>query len=270
MATNKSKTKTKVVDSDWDGIPDSSDPDPFKFQPTVDNRGLIQGGPNKGKQGFISDVQNIQIPGIDRGVTATEAKDWFKYLKANNPKLYTEITNNLKRVGIAPKDYNKAWADAVDWTQSLGANSSDPRQYFGSLAASDYATGSTKQYGTTTFKNTNVTEYSPSSAATDAQKMFRSEMGQEATQSQVDAYTKAVNAQAKKSPSVQSGSTTTTPKGSTTNSTSTTGFDPTEFARNFVKSQPNYAENFVASNAMDLIGKLLKDPNAVGNVVGNG
>ena len=263
---SKKKT-TAPVDSDFDGIPDATDPTPYQFDVTTTNGGKLQGGPNAGKQGFQASVQPIQLPGVNRPPSVAEAKDWFTYLSHNNPSVYAEMTKNLTALGIPKKDWQKAWDKAVDWTQSLGANSGDPRQYFASLTASDFTTAGQTQYGTTKFSTKNTTEYSPSSAATDVQRTFRSEMGQEGTQTQVDAYTKAVNAAAAKSPSVTTGVTTTAPGVSNTVQKSTTGFDPTEFARNFVKSQPQYAENFVASNAMGLISKLLNDPNAIGTVV---
>jgi len=135
--------------------------------------------------------------------------------------------------------------------------------------------GSGPKYGTQAQKDSRVTQYSGSSAAQQISDEMERRLGRRATQSEIDAYTAGVNAAAKKEPSVFTGSTTTTaPKGkntlgsTATTGTQTTGFDPTMFARNFAMSRPDYAESFAANTFLGLVEKLLKDPNAIGNVVG--
>jgi hypothetical protein len=39
------------------------------------------------------------------------------------------------------------------------------------------------------------------------------------------------------------------------------------FARNFARSQPDFAESFAAKNVLKIISSLLTDRNAIGNVV---
>ena len=112
-----------------------------------------------------------------------------------------------------------------------------------------------------------VTEYSTSSAAADLQQMFKAEVGRKATAEEIAAYQKQVNAKAAKEPSVTTGITTTSPGMSTTTGTTQTGFNPTEFAREFAQSVPDYAENFAVSNFVKLIDQALSDPNRVGQVV---
>ena len=82
---------------------------------------------------------------------------------------------------------------------------------------------------------------------------------------------------AQKEPSIYEGTTTTAaPKGKNTLGSTvstgkqTTGFDPTMFARNFAMSQPDYAESFASHTFLGLVEKLLKDPNAIGEVVSDG
>jgi hypothetical protein len=103
------------------------------------------------------------------------------------------------------------------------------------------------------------------------------ESGRTASANEIAAGTAAMNAAAMKEPGIFEGTTTTSPGGkgfelgqSVTKGTQTTGFDPTMFARNFARSQPDFAESFAAKNFLKLISGLLTDPNAIGAVVGDG
>lgn len=227
------------------------------------------------------DLPAIQLPGLPRNPSDVEAKNWFKFVApraakgSEARKYYDSITAILQKSGIAKKDWASVWADAVDWTQTLGNDSNgDPRKFFNTWNPGDYTgSGSQKQYGTTKNKQTTVTEYSTSSAAADITSAYKAEMGREAGATEISAYQKAVNEAAKKEPAVYTSTTTTAPgKGgvistSTSTAVSQTGFDPTRFAVEYARSNPDFAENFAVKNFIKLIDQALTDPNRIGTVV---
>jgi len=220
-------------------------------------------------------INPISLPGLGP-VDGPEAKAWFKFLKNNNKARYDQFLLELAARGVSKSAAQKVWNDAVDWTQTLGSNSSNPEDYLDILDPSDYQ-GATKKYGTTKVRDERVTKYSPSGAAQVVSDTMEQELGRTASANEIAAGTAAMNAAATKEPSIFEGTTTTAPGGkgfelgsTTTKGTQTTGFDPTMFARNFARSQPDFAESFAAKNFLKLVSGLLTDPNAIGQVVSDG
>lgn len=276
---------SKKKDSDFDGIPDTEDKYPYDY-----NNGKTYLGQGSDVYGNVqSDIAPIYLPWItdSNGQPmpvpggSSQAIRALAALRVNDRKKYgiikAGIEYNLGRK-VTDKDVDSLWKKAVDWTQSPGTANGNPVEYFNLLRPGDVqGSDSGPKYGTQGFKNTQITEYSGSAAAQQISDEMERRLGRRATQAEINAYTKAVNAAAKKDPSITEGSTTTAaPKGkntlgtSTTNQTAKTGFDPTMFARNFAMSQPDYAESFAANTFLGLVEKLLKDPNAIGQVIGDG
>lgn len=279
-----------MADYDQDGIPDGIDKNPTVFDKTPQNggnrviNGQVQPAYGAGTYGTaqynanqgILPLKFLDIDSID----PQDAKQWFKYASTNPAykSAYNSFKSNVGRLGLPTdkKTLQAIWNSAVDWTQTTGTNNGDPFNYLESLDPEDFRSDSGPKYGTQGFKNTQVTEYSGSSAAQQISDEMERSLGRRATQAEIDAYTKGVNAASMKEPSVQEGTTTTgAPKGkntlgtSVTNQKTKTGFDPTMFARNFAMAQPDYAESFAAKNFLKLVEGLLTGP-AVGEVVGNG
>ena len=220
-------------------------------------------------------INPISLPGLGP-VNGDEAKAWFKFLKNNNKARYDQFLLELAARGVSKSAAQKVWNDAVDWTQTLGSNSSNPEDYLDILDPSDYQ-GATKKYGTQKQRDERVTQYSPSAGAQTISDTMEQELGRTASANEIAAGTAAMNTAAAKEPSIFEGTTTTAPGGkgfelgsTTTKGTQTTGFDPTMFARNFARSQPDFAESFAAKNFLKLISGLLTDPNAIGQVVSDG
>ena len=269
-----------MADKDLDGIPDMIDKNPNQFDRTPQNGGRPVGSGYNSS--FVPDVPNITLPGYDRPVNAAEAKDWFKFADTRGgaaAQAKARFLAAVAQLGIPAKKASAVWSDAIEWTQSVGSTTDRPDGYLSVLNPSLYTGGGTTgpKYGTSKSTDTRVTQYSPSSAAQTASDTFEQELGRTASKAEIAAYTSAVNAAAKKEPSTYTGVTTTSPGGkgfamgeSKSSGTQTTGFDPTMFARNFARSQPDYAESFAAKNFLGIIQSLLKDPNAIGQVVGNG
>lgn len=220
-------------------------------------------------------INPISLPGLGP-VNGDEAKAWFKFLKNNNKARYDQFLLELAARGVSKSAAQKVWNDAVDWTQTLGSNSSNPEDYLDILDPSDYQ-GATKKYGTQKQRDERITQYSPSAGAQTISDTMEQELGRTASANEITAGTAAMNAAATKEPSIFEGTTTTAPGGkgfelgsTSTKGTQTTGFDPTMFARNFARSQPDFAESFAAKNFLKLVSGLLTDPNAIGQVVGDG
>jgi len=217
-------------------------------------------------------INPISLPGLGP-VNGDEAKAWFKFLKNNNKARYDQFLLELAARGVSKSAAQKVWNDAVDWTQTLGSNSSNPEDYLDILDPSDYQ-GATKKYGTQKQRDERITQYSPSAGAQTISDTMEQELGRTASANEIAAGTAAMNAAATKEPSIFEGTTTTAPGGkgfelgsTTTKGTQTTGFDPTMFARNFARSQPDFAESFAAKNVLKIVSELLTDRNAIGNVV---
>lgn len=257
-------------DSDLDGIPDTIDKEPYKFNATSSNGGTALPTVNE-------DIQPITIPWLkDKNGNylpvaggSAAAKKALPALRVNNPQMYKQLKQQLEyQLGrtLTDKEVTGIWGDAVDWTQSPGTNNGDPVQYFSKLTPGMYVAGE-GQYGTTRQTQKYTTQFTPSQAASDLNKVFRSEIGREASQAEIDKYLSGVNAAAQKEPSVTNATVTTSPGASSTTATQTTGFDPTKFAQDFARSMPDYAESFAVRNFMKLIDQSLTDPNRVGQVV---
>lgn len=210
-----------------------------------------------------------------------QALDWFQFVAPKGAKgtaknlYYTDLIALMDRLGI-PKDKRAdAWKDAIAWTQTPGSGAvGDPKDYFlGFVDVSRYADAGTSQFGTTKTKGKTVTTYSTSDAASQILGTYRSELGFEPGAEDVATYQAAVNKAAKAEPATYSTTTTVKPgpKGvksvTDTQSKTQTGFDPTMFALEYARSNPEYAENFAVKNFLTLIDNSLKDPNRIGLVV---
>lgn len=259
----------KPKDSDLDGFPDSTDPQPYIFN--------YQSSTNSKLPVLSEDIAPITIPWLKDANGnyqpipggATAAKKALPALRVNDPAKYNQLKQQLEySLGrkLTDKEVNAIWSDAVDWTQSPGTNNGDPVQYFTKLTPGMYAAGD-GQYGTTKQTQKYTTQFTPSQASSDLNKVYRSELGREATQAEIDSYLKGVNKAAQKEPSVTTGVTTTAPGATSTTATQTTGFDPTQFAQNFARSMPDYAESFAVRSFMKLIDQSMTDPNRIGEVV---
>lgn len=236
-------------------------------------------------------VNTIYIEGFTnrnggRGASVAEAKNYFKNLRETNEKAYNALVAaaRARRLPTDSKSLAKIMDRAVDWTQSLNnplrsqPDGIDPGAYLDYLRPGSIDFGTTgPKYGTSKQITEQTTQYSPSAGAQTISDTMEAELGRTASANEIAAGTAGLNAAAMKEPSRYEGTTTTSPgvKGaalgvSTTKGTQTTGFDPTMFARNFARSQPDFAESFAAKNFLKLVSGLLTDPNAIGAVVSDG
>lgn len=265
MATKSTAPK----DSDLDGIPDTVDAQPYTFNSGSTNS---TSAPKLGEDiapiylPWYTDANGKPLPVAGGSAQAIRA---LAALKINDRAKYGIIKQGMEyNLGRTLKDteVQKIWSDAVTWTQSPGTKNGNPVDYINLIQPGDYAPGQ-GQYGTTKQKQTYITEYSASQAASDANKVFKSELGREVTAKEAAEYQRLVNIEAAKQPSVTDATVTTAPGSSVTKATQQTGFDPTMFAQEFARSMPDYAENYAARNFLKLIDQALTDPTRIGTVV---
>lgn len=219
---------------------------------------------------FPQYIQPISIPGASRTLSPDEAKQWFKYLSNNNKPMFDQFKANIAAYGLKTdkKTLQKLWNDAVDWTQVVGGTSGNPLDYFNVFDPMDYVEApKASRYGTTAQRDERITQYSPSAAADTVTKASMEERGMGTTAKERKDFLKAVNAAAAKESSIYEGSTTTAPGKTSSKGMQTTGFDPSQFARDWVRSLPNYAESFAAKDFIDVISSLVKSPAKIGRVV---
>jgi hypothetical protein len=219
---------------------------------------------------FQSYIQPISIPWSPRPLNPDEAKATFKYLEQNLPAIYNQFKANVALLGIPnnKKNLQKIFNDAVDWTQVVGSQSGNPLDYFNVLNPADYVEEEKKKkYGTGTQKGTTVTEYSTSSAAAIINQAFEKEIGTEASKKELKAGQVALNLAAAQEPATYQATTTTSPGGSVTTAKQGTGFNAAEFAKNYARTMPQYAESFAAKDFLSDVQKLIQSPAKIGRVI---
>ena len=219
---------------------------------------------------FPQYIQPISIPWSPRTLSPDEAKATFKYLEQNLPAVYNQFKANVALLGIPnnKKNLQKIFNDAVDWTQVVGSGSGNPLDYFNVLNPADYMEAEKKtKYGTGTQKGSTVTEYSTSSAAAVLNQAFQKEIGTEASKKELKAGQVALNLAAAQEPATYQATTTTSPGGSVTTAKQGTGFNAAEFAKNYARTMPQYAESFAAKDFLSDVQKLIQSPAKIGRVV---
>ena len=243
--------------TDWDndGLPNGVDP-----TPGVD--------PNIGNPGYR--MNPVNIPGT-QGVLLDESTGWFAASPVNDPESFKILMTNMAKYGhIEEGDFEaakKAWAEFTKNAGSLGSVAQNVEEW---IALSPPMGLSSSGDGTSRSKSSITTQFTPSSAGADYTTASKAELGREASKKEMKSYTSAVNQRAKAEPTVSDITTTKTGDVSSSKGMQGTGFDPSLFARDFARSQSDYAENYAASSFLDLIEQSLTDPNRIGQVIQNG
>ncbi len=122
--------------------------------------------------------------------------------------------------------------------------------------------------GPFSYSDTTISLSSLSEAGAIADQVYQSELGRRASDEEIRAFHKALNAAQKRNPSTS----TTTGVASGSSRTSTTqsrsGFNPERFAVEYAQSNPEYAETFAATTFMQVLDKAIAQPNALDELIG--
>ena len=148
------------------------------------------------------------------------------------------------------EDYLK-WHASLPGVQALMAKKSNAGSGYGPFSQTD----------------TSIDLSSESQAAAIADQVWQQELGRRASESEIKAFQKALDAAQRQDPSVTQQSGTRAPHSSTTTTTRTGGFDPTRFATDFAQSRPDYAETYAATSFMSLLDRAISNPNAVDQAI---
>lgn len=194
-------------------------------------------------------------------------------LAANNPGQYAAVEKLVESAGFTSVDAALKFAsldaskDTQSWDQYLLKRSKNPyvRKMVGESGSGGGGGGA---YSTT---NTSTRLSSASEAGVVADRNFESLLGRTATNAESQDFQKALNEQEKKNPSVTNTSGYSSGSGSGySNSTSTGGFDPTRFGREYAMSQEGYAERFAGMTFMNILDKAIAEPNAIDDLIASG
>lgn len=223
--------------------------------------------PYGGAVGGFSDG-DILMPGGQR-VPASNALDYYTnlYLSSGQDKEdYYRIADLLvdkgymssradissyealvtKAVYVAGNDKFRGKLNPVDVLELLPDSGSNPD-------------GSPRSFSTT---SRTVTKTSKTDAKATLNNAYQQMLGRMATDKELAVFQKALNDMEAKNPSVSVSSGTSTTKGgntSTSSSTNTTGgFNSSQFAADFARSRPEYAEVFAATTFMNVIDDMVR------------
>lgn len=124
--------------------------------------------------------------------------------------------------------------------------------------------------GPFSYTTTSRTISDESSAAALADKVWQEELGRMASDDEIRAFQKALNAYEQANPSVNTQAGVVSGNNRTASSTTTGGFDPTRFATEYARSRPDYAEHFAGVQFMSLLDRAISTPNALDDLIGGG
>lgn len=174
-----------------------------------------------------------------------------KWLMINRPQDYKAVKKQLKDAGAT-------WGQVLD----LASYSQAPVwDVLDQLAGQGGGSGSG---GSST--STSVTLSSQSQAAAILDNSLQQELGRRATEQEIKAFQKALNEAQSSNPTV-----TRTNSGSGYSSSTTTGgFDYQRFATEYAQSQEGYAENFAATNFMNLLDTAISAPTRIDQLLAGG
>lgn len=197
-------------------------------------------------------------------VKPDEAKDWYQAQQVGNTPVWQQIKKDLEPLGLkSNSDILSALNAGVDYTQNkyatVGpAGAASPFEFIMAQPPKEKSGG-----GPFSQTQTNVNLSSESEATQIADAAFQNQIGRMVTQPEADEFQQALNIMQRQNPtkSVTKGYSS----GGSTTSTSTTsgGFDPAIFARDWARSQDDYAESFAASTFMRVLDQALSKPDVI-------
>lgn len=185
--------------------------------------------------------------------------DYDVWLRVNQPEQY----DGLKKLMKAAK--YSSWSSVLKGATFTNTPIMEFLTEQVDAAGADGSGGS----GPYSTKTSNVSLSSESSAAATLDQMYQQELGRTATDKEIAAFKKALNAQQMASPSTSVTKGVSAGKSSTSNSVTTTGFDPTRFARQYAQSQEGFGERYAGITFMDALDKAISSPDSLDQMAGN-
>lgn len=188
--------------------------------------------------------------------------DYDAWLKANDPQQYAGLRKTMKAAGYS------SWSSVL---KGASFTSSPLNDFLSQQAQVNKSLGNGPgSGGPYTTRTSNVSLSSESSAGATLEPAYQSELGRGATDAEVKKFQRALNAQQMASPSQSVTHGNSSGKSSTSQSTTTTGFDPTKFATKYAQSQEGYAERYAGLTFMNILDKSIADPNSLDQIIAGG
>jgi len=187
-----------------------------------------------------------------------QIKQWLDLNKLAKAGGFGNMQEALASASMDPNKGERSWqqylADRADTFKSLGITFGG-----GSGGGSGGPFSSTQTV-------TNVS--SPSQSEALADNAYQSNMGRMVRGGEAQQFRQGLNMMERQNPTVSKTSGFADGKGNTTSKTETTGgWDPTTFARDWVRSQEGYTESFAASTFMNLLDRVISQPNKIEDMI---
>jgi len=207
--------------------------------------------------------------------TPDEAKNQLQVWYETDSPQWQAIRKDYLAMGVKGKDDEEIDATiyslvsrGIDFTQVPGSGISDPYEYTNTrsgatLLSGDSGRGSGAAYGPYRYESTDVSLSSASQAQSILDAAFQQNLGRVATEEEASIFQQALNMMEEMSPSKSVIEGVSGQRSDSRTQTTTTGFDPRSFAREYTMSMPEYANTFAATTFMDALDSFLKEPNAL-------
>lgn len=181
---------------------------------------------------------------------------------------FEDLAKLVKKAGFT--SWNQAVAAATmdpdkdkrSWEQYLQWRASDP-----DIQAWLKQNGEGGSGGVSNSTSVSTDLSSRSEAANIADANFRSQLGRTASKQEIMDFQEALNEQQSNNPSVTRSRTVSGKGSSSSNSTTTGGFDYTRFARQYAQQQPEFKDRYAAITFMDILDTAISDPNSIDALV---
>lgn len=199
----------------------------------------------------------------------SKISDYFTYLNVDNKKDWDMYTKMLGDLGYA-NDYN----GVVSMAQLAMNWAAKPENYQAGKSVFDYfATlppAGAAQGGPRTQTSRSVNLSNKGDAANYINNSYQQFLGREASDKEIKAFKKALNDMESANASVTTATTTTDGSTSSASYKTTGGFNAAQFADEWAKSRPDYAETFAATSFMSVVDNLINSGPTLEGKVMNG
>jgi hypothetical protein len=217
----------------------------------------------------VEDMGMLRLSPNTSPKTYSEISDYFTYLNVDNKRDWDMYTKILGDLGYA-NDYNGVVAMAqlaMNWA-SKSENYQAGKSVFDYFATLPPA--GTAQGGPRTQSSRTVNLSNKGDAASYINNSYQQFLGREASDKEMKAFQKALNDMQSANASVTTATTTTDGSTSSASYKTTGGFNAAQFADEWAKSRPDYAETFAATSFMSVVDNLINSGPTLEGKVMNG
>lgn len=225
------------------------------------------------------DKRQVFVGGDVGVLDADKAKDWYAAQWVQKTPAWQQIKSAMAGLGYEKdRDILSILNAGVDYAASNEYATVLP-QYGGAANPFEFIMAQPPREGSGgggggpyRQEQTNISLSSPSRGAAIYDQAARGEIGRMATEEEGQQFTQALNMMERQNPSKSVRTGVSSPGSNTDVSTTTTsgGFDPSLFARDWARSQSDYAENYAAGTFLKILDEVLQRPDVMAQRMGAG